>query len=236
MHPIQRYKIIISIVIGFMLILLHINVAQAQMNMQYHDNKKLFFGVTFAYNRSDFKIIHSNEFLYSDSILVVESEKGPGFNLGIVSNFKLIKRLDLRVTPSLSFAERNLLFTTIEDTTINKTIESINLEIPVDLRLKSDRYGNFRVYALLGAKFEYDLNSNAKNRKLKDQIKLDKYDLAISYGGGFSFYFPMFILSPEVKIYQGIFNVHSQNPDLIYARMIDKLLMRTILFTIHIEG
>lgn len=233
MYALHRHK---KIVLLLLLVLIAQLPVLAQLNMPNHDSKRLFFGVTFAYNRSDFKVIHSEEFKYSDSILVIESKKGPGFNLGIVSNLRLIKHLDLRALPSLSFAERNLLFTMTSDTIMEKTIESINIELPVDVKLKSDRYGNFRVYALAGAKFAYDLNSNAKNRKQKDQIKVLPYDFSISYGGGCSFYFPMFILSPEIKIYQGMMNTLSSDPELIYSRNIDKLRNRTILFTIHIEG
>jgi hypothetical protein len=208
----------------------------AQLNMPNHDGKPMFFGVTFATNRSDFKIIHHQSFINSDSILKIESQRGPGFNLGIVCNFKIINHLDFRVLPSLSFVERNLIYTQIDKSIVKKTIESINLEFPFDLKLKSDRYGNFRVYALCGTKVAYDLNSNAKNRKLREQIKVNALDVAVTYGGGISFYFPMFMLSPEFKIYQGTFNTFARDPNLIYSRSIEGLRMRTFILSLHIEG
>ncbi len=222
------------IFLGWML--LFYNTTSAQLNMPNHDGKRVFFGVTFGINRSDFKIIHHPSFIFSDTILSIESARGPGFNLGIVSNFKLVNHLDLRILPSLSFVERNIIYNQIDKSIVEKKIESINIEMPFDLRLKSDRYGNFRVYALCGAKFAMDLNSNAKNRKLREQIKVGSFDAAVTYGGGVCFYFPMFILSPEFKIYQGLFNTFSRDPNMIYSRSLQGLRMRTFLLSLHIEG
>ena len=60
-------------------------------------------------------------------------------------------------------------------------------------------------------------------RKADDLVKVNPYDWSIEAGIGFQFFFPVFILSPELKISNGIINVHHRDPNLIYSSTIDKL-------------
>jgi hypothetical protein len=55
-------------------------------------------------------------------------------------------------------------------------------------------------------------------------------------GIGFQFYFPVFILSPELKFSEGIKNVHDRDPNLQYSNVIDKLKTRMIVFSLIFEG
>jgi hypothetical protein len=87
-----------------------------------------------------------------------------------------------------------------------------------------------------GGKFEYDLTSNSTARRAEDLIKLKKYDLGVEAGIGFNFYFPVFILSPEIKISNGLMNVHSRDANLKYSSTIDKLQSRMIIFSLIFEG
>ena len=61
-------------------------------------------------------------------------------------------------------------------------------------------------------------------------------DLSIEAGLGFQFFFPVFILSPELKISEGIKNIHSRDPNLQYSNVIDKLKSRMIIFSLIFEG
>ena len=111
-----------------------------------------------------------------------------------------------------------------------KTVESILLGIPVQLKFKSDRINNFRVYMIGGCNFQYDLASNATARKADDLVKLTSYNFSIEAGIGFQFFFPVFILSPEIKFSNGIINIHSRDPNLKYSNVIDKLNSRMVVF------
>jgi hypothetical protein len=119
---------------------------------------------------------------------------------------------------------------------MTKSVESILLGLPVHLKFRSDRIGNFRVYMFGGAKFEYDLSSNSTARKAEDLVKLKKYDFGVEGGIGFNFYFPVFILSPEIKISHGLSDSHSRDPNLKFSNTIDKLNTRMILFSLIFEG
>jgi hypothetical protein len=47
---------------------------------------------------------------------------------------------------------------------------------------------------------------------------------------------PVFILTPELKISEGIKNIHSRDPSLQYSNVIDKLKSRMIVFSLIFEG
>lgn len=214
--------------------------AQSGLNVEAFDlkytKKPYHFGITLGYNISDFKVQHSDLFLNHDSVLVAESSTGPGFNLGIVSNLRIGKHWDLRFVPSLVFAEKRLEYEMIQGMAADRTIESIFMEFPLLVKFKSDPVGDFRMYVLAGAKYTYDMASNAKARNAEDQVKIGRHDVSAEMGFGMEFYFPYFIFSPEVKISHGLYNVHSVDPGLQLSNVIGNLLSRALTFSIHFEG
>jgi hypothetical protein len=47
---------------------------------------------------------------------------------------------------------------------------------------------------------------------------------------------PYFILSPEIKISNGISNSHSRDPDLKFSNVIDRMQSRMVVFSLIFEG
>jgi hypothetical protein len=119
---------------------------------------------------------------------------------------------------------------------ISKKVESVITSFPVHFKFNSDRIGNFRVYMLGGGKFDIDLASNARARKAEDMVKITRFDYGVEAGVGFNFYFPSFILSPEVKFSNGLNNLHDRDVKLNYSRVLENIQSRMIVFTIHLEG
>lgn len=212
--------------------------AQTQMNMLEHDAKPYYFGITLAANQSSFKLEHSPAFLATDSIMVAEPLKTMGFNLGLLANARLSEHFDLRFNPQLIFASKNLYYrdTYPKPADVEKKIESILLSFPLQIKFKSDRIGNMRVYTIAGLKYDYDLASAARLRRAEDLVKIKKSDYGYEVGAGFEFYFESFIFAPEFKISNGFGNVHVKDPNLRYSNVVDKLQSRMIVFSIHLEG
>lgn len=227
-----RMRKSLSLVILVLLPLL----VDAQVYNRDKDFKRFHFGITLGLSYPTFKLVHDEEFLYHDTILVVESPRGTGLNIGIISNMRLGDHFDLRFIPSLGFSEKKLLYHLIGDSTVKQTIESTNMEFPLTLKFKSDRVNNFRMYILGGFKYSLDLASNAEARNASDIVLISQSDILAEFGVGFSIDFPMFKFSPEIKWSYGIFNIHSKNPNLIYSEVIDRLLTRTVLISFHFEG
>jgi len=212
------------------------------LNLPDHDSKFYHLGIALIYNNSHFQVSAHPSFLQGDSVLSVNPLNTGGFGLAGMHTLKLSPHFEFRVVfPQLMFSYKNLDYSVKspsgEVTTLaTKKIESILLGFPIQLKFVSDRINNFRVYMLGGINYQYDLASNATARKADDLVKLKKYDLSVEAGIGFQFFFPVFILSPEIKISNGIINEHSRDPHLIYSSVIDKLNSRMVVFSLIFEG
>jgi hypothetical protein len=208
------------------------------------DQKPYYFGLSLSAVYSRFQIEHNPSFLQQDSILVAEPVNSPGISLRLVAALNLTNRFELRFNPGLIFTSRPILFRLNPNYApdpdfgfdVQKNVESIITTFPLDIKFKSDRIGNFRVYMLGGGKIDMDLASNAQKRKADDQVKIKKFSYGVEGGIGFNFYRKSVTVSPEIKISNGLNDLHDRNPGLNYSRVIDRIQSRMIIFTIHLEG
>jgi hypothetical protein len=87
-----------------------------------------------------------------------------------------------------------------------------------------------------GVKADIDMASNARAKRADDLVKINKYDYGVELGLGFNFFFPSFIFSPEIKISNGLRNVHSRDENLKFSNVFDKIQSRMVVVSIHLEG
>lgn len=215
-----------------------------QLNLPDHDNKKYHLGIGLLYNSSRVNITQHPLFLERDSVMVINPENTGGFGLAGIHTLRLSNRFEVRaIFPQLLFSYKNITYHLTypdqfnEETPImSKKIESILLGLPVHLKFRSDRINNFRVYMFGGGKIEYDLASNARAKRAEDLVKLNKFDYGVEAGIGFQFYFPVFILSPEIKISNGLGNTHSRDMNLKFSNTIDRINSRMVVFSLIFEG
>lgn len=241
MHYLYRRKIICLLALLFTL---SFGYAQRniELNLPDHDDKLYYFGIILGFNSSHYNITQHPYFLQRDTIQVVESQNSGRIHLGIMANLQLSKHLDVRCYPlNLIFSEKKFAYTeklpnTPSNTIEKQSVESIVMSFPVQVRLKSDRINNFRVYTLAGWKYDFDLASNSGARNTENIVKVKKGDYGVEGGIGFQFFFPYFILSPEIKFSYGLSNVHSRDEGLRYSNVIDRMNSRMLLFSLHFEG
>ena len=201
--------------------------------------KPYYFGISLAMNTSRLKPFKSSDFMYSDEIYVIESLSGPGFNLGIIGNLKLGNEFDFRFLPSLSFAERTLAYTNKQEgveSLKTRKIESVFVELPFHLRYKSKPYKDMRLFVIAGMKYGFDVASDSRSRQADSLVKISPTDFSLEYGAGVQLFFPFFIFSPEIKFSNGIGNTLIYNGQLKESTVIDKILSRTITFSLNFEG
>ncbi len=215
--------------------------AQRELYQTDHDAKSYYFGITLGGNVARFQMEHHSRFLMYDSVLVTEPLNAGGFALGLSATTKLSNRFEARINPQLVFTERSIFYKLkyndpLDGIDVTKKVESVIFTLPFQIKFNSDRIGNFRVYMMAGAKTDLDLAANARARRAEDLVKLEKSDYGIELGMGFNFYFPSFILSPEIKLSNGIRNIHSRDESLKYSNVIDRIQSRMIVFSIHLEG
>lgn len=104
----------------------------------------------------------------------VETKQTPGFTVGIIGSKRLGRYFDLRFIPTLSFSDRQLVYTiATEDnnghTTIlpkgeNKAIFTTFVEFPLNIKYRSKRYNNIGAYLMGGVNPKIDLASQKENR------------------------------------------------------------------------
>ena len=212
-----------------------------ELNMPDHDDKPYYFGMTLGINLARFQTYLHPRFLESDSVYVAEPVNSGGFTLGLSATARLSNRFQLRFNPQLMFIERNIFYNLKHPdidglTEVTKKVESVIVSFPIQLKFQSDRIGNFRVYALAGMKGDIDMASNARAKRAEELIKIWKYDYGPEFGIGFNFFFDSFIFSPEIKISNGLRNIHARDSDLRFSNVFDKIQSRMIVFSIHLEG
>lgn len=231
---------------GLCLLLMMGGRASAQLrdnlNLPDHDSKSYYLGIGFHYVNSHLQVSAHPKMLQSDSVLYVNPLNSGGFGVSGMFTFHVTNHLEFRVAfPEFLFSSNSIAYhvtypPTGEQTLATKQISSLLLGFPTQVKFLSDRIDNFRVYVLGGFNYRYDLASNSSARKAENLVKLTQSDMSWEAGLGFQFYFPVFILSPELKVSQGIKNIHSRDPNLQYSNVIDKIKSRMILFSLIFEG
>lgn len=215
-----------------------------------NDQHDIDFGFNFQYVSSQYKILKKPDWRQpyidpqtgqpvSDMLNVLRSPSSPGFGVGFVSRLKLLDNLDLRFTPSLLFVDRNLEYYYANNDPEMKlmTVQSTSVDVPLALKLKTDRLHNVRAYLIGGAKFSSDIgkrkpdeNEAPLERMLKNKRNFFSYEAGI----GFDIYFEYFKMSPEIKLSRSFGSVleRESHP---YSQPIDKLLLHNVIFSLLFE-
>jgi hypothetical protein len=213
------------------------------------DQKDYSFGFSFSYVSSYFKIdknanwrnpyIDSDGRQITDSLTSISSPNSQGFAVGFIYRYRLTEHLEARVTPGLLFADRKVSYTYNDPSqNVIKSIQATQVDLPLALKLKSDRIQDFRLYVLGGVKYSKAIAG--KNKEDQDKAPIDK--LVKNVGGfgsyeaafGCDIYFEFFKLSPEVKISNSFGNV-LRREDHPFASPISKLGLHTITFSLVFE-
>ena len=213
---------------------------QVPQNLQKYDKQKIHFGFLLGFNVADFIVKPVPNFNRLDSLYVLNSSAAPGFHLGILANLRLGEHFDLRFLPDLSFSQRDLSYTFYRHDTlkvsVNKTVESTYLEFPLQLKFKSSRIKNYRIYLVGGFKYSLDMasQSKVKDTDTKHLVKLEKNNYCYELGIGLDAYMELFKLSPEIKISQSLNNLLVADAS-IFSSSIDKIFSQILYITVTFE-
>lgn len=208
------------------------------------DESKLSFGFSFQINSSELKILKTadwqNPYIDPTTVLAdinylksISPLVSQGLGIGGVLNVKLKKNLDLRFTPMFVFSDRKILFTYDDGASILKKNSTTLTELPLGLKLKSERMKNVRAYMLGGLKYAFDIASRKEIDKLKDLTYKRGY-LSYEAGLGMDFYFEWFRVSPELKLSYSLKDIlqHQGNP---FNTPIEKAKLRSFTFSLIFE-
>lgn len=220
-------------------------------NLPEYDFKAVHFGFTLGLNTMDFRI-RSSEFAVDNDHYPEVSTLTPGFNINVVSNFRLGWHFDFRMLPGVAFGQRRIDYYRMSGRSLpgsgqteenaepflagSQEVESSFLEFPFIIKYKSVRIDNYRPYLIGGVNFRYDL---AKNFNEEDGIfiSLKPFDIYMETGFGIDYYLPYFKFSTELKFAMGFLHVldnrPSSNPG--YQNSIGRLQSRLVILSFHFE-
>ena len=110
--------------------------------------------------------------------------------------------------PGFSFQERAFRYTQkngSKESTETIRLESVNLDFPLMLKLRTKRINNFAAYALAGGQYSLDLSSQSKVATMPGDLimKMKRHDFSTVFGGGFDFFMPYFKFAIQLKIING---------------------------------
>lgn len=215
---------------------------QKTENYKKFDRRWFHFGFMLGLNTADFYLIPTTNTALTPGLVNMTTKSQPGFNLGIISSFKLgHPTLTLRFIPSLSFMERVVNYHFIdnngEDEFLERRVESTNLDFPLLLKYRTMRYNNFAAYFIGGVQYTVDLQSKQDVAQIYSNpiFKLKKHDFQGQIGAGVDFFLPYFKFGIEVKMSHSIINNLYQDNTRI-SMPIDRLYNRVVWFCLTFEG
>lgn len=211
-------------------------------NLETFDYKRYHFGFILSFNTADFYINYEPDFTFNDSLLGIDNVQQSGFNLALLASFNATKNVRIRFIPGLSFQDRGLNFRFLDEEGkteyLLKRTESVYLDLPIMLKLRTNRVRNIAAYALIGGKYSIDMQSqkDVNNSSSENKIlKLINTDYSIDAGGGIDFFLPYFKFAIEAKSAIGLPNVLIQE-DTRFSSPIESLKTRTVIISLTFEG
>lgn len=209
-----------------------------------YDAKSLRFGYFLGLTNTNFNVKFNNYFVNKDNYYSITSPSTFGLKMGGLANFRLNDYFDFRVLPTVAIYGRRLEYkyidTALPDSDPKKFKENTELretawfEIPMMFKYKSERRGNVRMYIFGGLR--YGVETNAVNRKKKQQFITKGSDFSVEYGTGIEFFREYFKFSPEIHFSHGLSNlvdpVNNKNTPL---QGVDRLTTHTVTLYILFE-
>ena len=178
-------------------------------NKPYIDLRPLHFGISVGFHAQDIEfqnigpqvITLSDGSTTTETITCDQDNWNPGFSVGVLADQRLSKHLSLRLSPTMHFGAKHLVFrhlnrTDAEGRTIevSQDLKNTYLAFPIDLKFSAERFNNYRPYLTAGLNPMINLTS-----KSQDYIQLKRYDTMLEVGIGCDLYLPFFKFIPELK-------------------------------------
>lgn len=218
------------------------------------DEKDISFGFSFASVNSYYKIqkapnwqlpyidVLNGNVPLTGNLNSITSSYTNGFGIGFLTRYRLTEFLEVRLTPSLIFVDKTLTYTYDNAAPVTapivKSVQGTSVDVPLLIKLKSEKIGDFRPYIIGGVKYTQAVGS--KNNSDLNDAPLDKLVKNVngfaSYeaGLGCDIYFEFFKMSPEIKLSNSFGNVLYQDNS-AFSSPISKLYLHTLMFSLYFE-
>lgn len=136
----------------------------------------------------------------------------PGFNVGVIGEFRLTENFQFRIAPAIYFGARHLVFREArpndDDLYIETTqdLKSAFITSTFDLIFAAPRLNNHRTYVMAGITPALNLTG-----KKTDLVYPKRFQTYAEVGLGIDYYLPYFKCRPELKFMFGLGNSLDSN-------------------------
>lgn len=219
--------------------------AQGQTgNLGQFDRHLLHYGIQVGYTQSKFDLHYSEDEGLRQTLQGTTSYYAPGFHIAVIGDMRVGNWINLRMLPGVTLITRTMSYSWEQNYSAthrflerSRNVESVYGDIPIELKFRSVRYGDFRPYITAGASYGFDFASLRKNRNETNQsiIRLQPSDLRYTMGVGFDVFLRYVKFAIEMKMSFGLLDLKVEDPD-IYIRAFDELHSRTFMLSFTFEG
>lgn len=204
-----------------------------------YDERPIHFGYTLGINYMDFTFGRNYLATPADTLYADLGQPSPGFQVGIISDYRLGEYFNLRFLPSFNFGQRDLAFFMHNKAPHVMSLELSMLDFPLLLKYKAKRINNYRPYLIVGGSVRYDLAAKKKFDEPKGEfILLKPLDYYCELGFGIDYYLPYFKFSTEIKLSLGLTDIlnHKKSIDHPeYVNALTKLNSKIVMISLHFE-
>lgn len=214
---------------------------QRLQNRPYIDSRRFHYGFHIGLHQESLRM-ENNGYIDPETgaqWLASNNRYDMGLTVGIIGEWRISTYFAFRVTPSLHFANKHVVFrnqATNEKQT--QEIKSTYVSLPLDIKFSAPRWNNHRPYLLAGVNLAYDLNGG----KDTENLLLTRYRLYLEVGFGCDFYLPFFKLIPELKFCIGLNDIlQTDRPTLVdktnevFTKSINRATANMIVLTFNFE-
>ena len=213
-------------------------------NLGSFDKRELHYGIQIGLTQSKFDLQLNEDALLRDTMQGVTSYYVPGFHVAIIGDLRLGEYFNLRLLPGVTIITRNLTYSwengylaTHRLAELERAAESVYGDLPLELKFRAKRYGDYRPYITVGGSYGFDFASLRRNRNRNNEsiVRLQANDLRYSLGLGFDFFLRYVKFAVELKMNFGLLDLEVPDTD-IYIRSMDQMKSRTVMISFTFEG
>ena len=213
-------------------------------NLATFDRRELHYGIQVGYTQSKFDLLFHEDDEMRETMQGVTSYYAPGFHIAVIGDMRMGNWFNLRMLPGVTLVTREIDYSwennylaTHRLAERSRNVESVYGDIPLEIKFRSMRDGDFRPYLTAGASYGFDFASLRKNRNETNQsiVRLQASDLRYSMGMGFDVFLRYVKFAIEFKMVFGLLDMKVEDPD-IYIKSFDFLNSRTFMLSFTFEG
>ena len=201
-----------------------------------YDEKWLHYGFRFGVHSNAYRLKYSDDFVRTslDSTLGIFPVNKAGFSVGFVANFRVNDYVNFRILPGVNFSEYQLDYVYIGQDSRKEPVESTMIELPFQLKFKSQRRVNSRMYIVAGITPSVEANGRKKLDN-EDRLITESFNITADFGFGIDIYNEWYKFSPEIRFSRGMSNMlKSEQND--FSAGIDRLTTNMVTLFLLFEG